>query len=353
MIMAVSAQQIQQDIMEALKGNIEIKTQPINEKAFKKEGTDDLDDFVQSIAGDMALGTSGQLQQAMASGNYFPTVLDPTIYDNGVLYRKTPCLTYLETKNRRRPADSTEHKFIKMTAGFTEEWITETGNTLGTGEATTGTATASMKYVALPVSMSDIIGKGASAPARAQLMEYAQVALREGFNKVVVAGDSAGGSNQFDGLDEIAEDSGTRVNLAGAELTLSDLFSAEATMNLTAKASPSFLLTNAEVMNQIKEDMVPTLRNERVDVTAGVRVPAYASNAMDIPIISDPNVPHTATQRRLDFIDELYAFIADFMTPFFVPAGRTKPFASDGWYAQVAVQYHTAPAKNVQIYNIA
>jgi hypothetical protein len=353
MIMAVSKEQIQEDIMEALKGNLEIKTQPVTEKAFKKEGTDNLDDFVESIASDMALGTSGQLEQAMASGNYFPTVLDPTIYDNGVLYRRTPALTYLETRNRRRPANSTEHKFIKLTAGFTEEWIAETGNTTGTGEATTAPGTASMRYVALPVSMSDIIGKGASGSSRAQLMEYAQVALREGFNKVVVAGDATTTPTQFDGLDEIAEDSGTRVDLANTEITLEDLFNGEAIMTETLKSTPSFLLTGASVLNQIKKDMVPTLRNERVDVTAGVRVPAYASNAMDIPIISDPNVPAVAAQRRLNFIDELYVFIADFMTPFWVPAGKTKPFASDGWYAQVAVQYHTAPAKNVQIHNIA
>ncbi len=351
--MAASVQEIQEDIIEKLRGNVGVQTEPITEKAAKREGAENFDDLVQSMASDMQLGTSGRLEQAMSSGNYFPTILDPTIYDNGVLYRRTPCLSYLETKNRRKPANSTEHKYIKLTAGFAGEWIAETGNTSGSGEATTTPATASMCYLALPVSMSDIIGKGASAAARAQLLEYAQVALREEFNKVVVAGDSAGGSNQFDGLDEIAENSGTRINLSGAELTLEDLFSAEATMTETLKASPSFLLTGASVVNQIKKDMTPTLRNERYDVTAGVRVPAYASNAMDIPIISDPNVPATAAARRLDFIDEMFAFIADFMTPSWAPAGRTKPFASDGWYTQVAVQYHTAPAKNVQIYGIA
>lgn len=351
--MAVKVQEVKTDIIEALRGQVEVKTQPLTEQAVAKEGAENFDDLIQSIAGDFALQTSGTLKQAMASANYFPTILDPTIYDNGVLYGRTPCLTFLETKGRRAPANSTKAEYIKLTAGFAGEWITETGDTEGTGEATTGTATADMKYLALPVSMSDIIGKGASGSARAQLMEYAQVALREEFNKVVVAGDSSGGSNQFDGLDEIAEDSGTRVNLAGAELTLEDLFSAEATMRQTVKATPGFLLTGDFVLNQIKKDMVPTQRNDRIDVTAGVRVPFYASNAGDIPIIADPNVPATATQRRLDFIDPLYVFIADFLTPAWIPGAKTKPFASDGWYAQIAVQYSTAPVKNVQIYNIA
>lgn len=348
--MATNVEQIKQDMVDQLRGQVEVKTKKLDEKALKKEGTESIDDLVESITSDMMVNT---FQQQMSSANFMPTILDPQIYDNGVLYGMTPCLTYLESKGRRMPANSTEIEYIKLTAGFAGEWVQETDATSGSGEATTSTATANMKYLALPISLSDMIGKGASATARAQLMEYAQMALREEFNRTLVAGD-VNVNYEFDGLDEIAEDSGTRVNMSGAEITIDDLNSAEATMTRTPKTFPTFLLTGAEVLNQIKADMMATLRNvDKVDVTAGVRVPAFASNRGDVPIIADPNVPATAAARRLDFINELFVFISDFVTPSFVAKGKSKPFASDGWLTQVAVLYHTAPAKNVQLYGIA
>lgn len=332
--------------MEDLKGLVQSQSVNINQKSLAKEGTDNVDDYIRNIAKDY-------LSQTMASANYFPTRLDPNIYDIGTLYNQTPLLTHLEAKGRRKPSDTLECKFIKLTQGFAGEWIGETDDTAGDGSAVTSTDTATMKILALPISMSDLIGKGASSSAKSQLLQYAQGALREEFNQTLVSGSSSG-TDEFDGLNTVIVASGTRANKSTAAVTVKDLNAGETVMRQVKKTAPTTILTSNYVVDQLKEDMMATQRYvDKTETVAGVTVPAYASNTGDIPIIADPNMPVTASQRQLSMFNDQHVFIEDFMTPSYVAKGRAKPVASDAWLVQVAVMYDVAPALSYNLYNIS
>jgi len=337
------------EFLKQMLGETKVFQQDITPQAMKREGTGDIDDFVQSKQEDFMID---MFQQALAPDNFFPQRLDPQIYDNGTLFRNTPTLTYLEARNRAFPTDTLEIKHLKMTAGFVEEWIDPDNDTTGAGVPTVGTATASMKWAAVPVSLSRILGMGASK-ARPQLMNYAIMALRQGLNSAIVAGDSTG-TEQFDGLDTIAQDSGNRTNLAGAAMTVARMDNLRAIYTTTLKSFPTFVLTNDFVTNQIALDMAATVRNvNTTEVTAGINPIAYTTPTGPIPIISDPYVPSTATQRRLDMLNEEFIFLENFLTPSWVQKGTAKPLTEDGWMVLGSTLYNTAPGLTVQAYNIA
>lgn len=238
-----------------------------------------------------------------------------------------------------------------MTTGFAEEWIDPDNDTSGSGVPTIGTATASMKWAAVPVSLSKIIGMGASGTSRQQLMNLAILALRQGLNSAIVAGDATG-THQFDGLDTIATDSGNRTNLSGAQMTVARMDNLRAIMTTTLRSFPTFVLTNDFTTNQIALDMAATIRNVNVtEVVAGINPIAYTTPTGPIPIISDPFVPATATQRHLNMLNEQFIFLENFMTPSWVQAGATKPLTEDGWMVLGSTLYDTAPGLTVQAYN--
>jgi len=314
---------------------------------MKKEGTDSIDDFVQSKQQDFMLQ---MFQQTLAPDNFFPQRLDPVIYDNGTLFKNTPTLTYLEAKNRVFPTDTLEIKHLKMTTGFAEEWIDPANDTSGDGTPVVGTGTASVKWCAVPVALSRILAMGQSR-ARPQLMNYAIMAIRQGLNAAIVAGDATG-TQKFDGLDTIAQDSGNRTNLSGAEMTVEKLDNLRAIMTTTLKSFPTFVLTNDFTTNQIAKNMAATVRNVNLaDVVAGINPIAYTTPQGPIPIISDPFMPSTATQRRLDMFNEEFIFVENFMTPSWVQKGTSKPLTEDGWMVLGSTLYDTAPGLTVQGYN--
>ena len=331
--------------VQDLRELVEVKDIELSSKALKKEGTEDIDDYIRSMVAD-------EFKQQMASSNYFPTRLDPNIYDIGTLYNMTPMLSYLESKGQRAAYDTTEVEYIQFTSGFSGEWVGETEDTSGAGTATTGTATASMKYLALPISMSDMIGKGASSSARAQLFAFAQEALREEYNQTIVSGSSSG-TDEFDGLNTLITANGTRTNKSAAAITVADLNTGETVMRESKKTPPTVVLTSNYVVDQLKQDMMATQRYvNTTDTTAGVTVPAYASNTGEIPVIADPNMTTTDNQRDLVMFNERHVFIKDFMTPAYIAEGKSKPFASSGWLGQVSIMYDVAPTLSYQIYNI-
>jgi len=324
----------------------------ISLKKHEKEGTDDIDDFIQSMGNDMLSKTTGGIFETLAPTNFFPTRLDPKIYDNGTLFRRTPLLTYLEAKNKVMPSDTLDIKYLKQTAGFAGEWIDPAADTSGDGTPTIGTGSASMCYVALPVSLSRIIGMGASRASRPQIMNNAQMALREEINQTLVIGDATG-TMEFNGLDTIAVDSGNRTNMGGATaMTVEKLDDLSAIASATLKNPPSFILTNDFVMNQIRADMYPGVRNMTVDVTTGVNPIAHSTGTGLIPFIVDPNVPSTGGQRNLDLFNEEHIFFEQFMDMSWVQKGTSKPFTEDGWLVAVNVLYNTYPGGTVQAYNI-
>jgi len=172
---------------------------------MKKEGATEPDDYIRSLQQDL-LG--GLLKQTISSTNFMPLKLDPNVYDQGTLFMTSPLLTFLEGRNRRAPADTTKINFIQLTEGFTDEWIAETDPTQGDGTAQTQLGLATMCVQALPISLSDLLGSGQSAQSRAQLMQYAQEALREGFDNVLINGSKGttqSPTNKFDGLMTIAQ----------------------------------------------------------------------------------------------------------------------------------------------------
>lgn len=345
--MAASIESIQDDFLKQMLGETQVFQQDVTPQAMKREGTDDIDEFVQSKQQDFMLDA---FQQTLAPDNFFPQRLDPQIYDNGTLYRNTPTLTYLEAKNRVFPTDTLEIKHLKMTSGFTEEWIDPANDTSGDGTPTVGTATASIKWAAVPVALSKILGMGASK-ARPQLMNAAIMALRQGLNAAIVAGDSTG-TEKFDGLDTIAADSGNRTNLNGASMTVAMMDNLRAIMTTTLKSFPTFVLTNDFTTNQIALDMASTIRNvNTTEVVAGINPIAYTTPQGPIPIVSDPFVPSTATQRRLDMFNEEFIFLENFMTPSWVQKGTSKPLTEDGWMVLGSTLYNTAPGLTVQAYN--
>jgi hypothetical protein len=346
--MAIAREELQKTISEAI-GKVEVHGQDINEKTLSREGTDDVDDFIQSVADDLGSKTFGE---TLAPDNFFPTRLDPQIYDNGTLFRRTPLLTYLEAKGRTFPSDTLDIKYLKQTAGFAGEWIDPANDTAGTGTPTIGTATASMCYVALPVSLSRIIGLGQSRASRPQIMNLAQIALREEINQTLVSGSSSG-TEEFDGLNTIAVASGNRTNLSGAAMTVEKLDDLCAIQCNTLKSDCSFVLTNDFVMNQIRSDMYPGLRNIPVEVTAGINPISYSTPRGPVPFISDQNIPTTASQRTINLLDEENIFIENFIDMAWVQKGITKPFAEDGWLTQVLVMYNTYPGGITQGYGIA
>jgi hypothetical protein len=344
--MSISKEEIKQYLLE----NVEIKTKTLNESGMSREGAVNVDDYMNSVREDLQ---GEMITQQISAGDFMPYILDPSIYDNGVLYGMTPALTYLESKGRRKPAESTKLDYNIITSGFAGEWIEETADTAGTGASSSTLTHATMKYLALPFSASDILGKGASAQSRRELENFALMSLREEFDQTVVAGD-ASGTQEFDGLFEIAKDSGNRTNMSNTEITEDDVEGLEVIMNDTLKTYPTFILTSASVLRQLKKDLAAQSRvMDKTNAVLGLSLPAYASNRGEIPIVVDPYVPKTATTRHLGMFNENFINIADLLTPSFIPEGRALPFASSGWFAQVAVQYHTYPAGVAELYGIA
>ncbi len=352
--MAMSKNELKDSLKHSLYEQIHegmiTKSVPLNKKGFKKEGSGTVDDYLESVKQDM-LGTT--FEQQLGSAAFMPTILDPQIYDNGTLYGVSPTLTYLESRGRRKPANSTSLEYIQMTAGFAGEWIGETANTVGTGVPTVADQTATMKYLAIPYSFSDMIGVGASNGTKQQLMNILQQALREEFNSKIVAGDS-GTSGQFDGMFKTAAGNASRVNQNSTEVGEDDVEGLEVVMNDILKSYPTFISTSATVVKQIKKDLAAQQRiMDKTNAVLGLNLPAYASNRGDIPIVVDPYVPKTAGARRLGMFNENFIFIADLITPSTVQKGRVKPFALDGWMVQVSVEYNSYPGSAVDIYNIA
>lgn len=334
--------------IEDLRKSIETQKVGITEKNMKKEGATSVEEFIREVAGDF-------LKQEMASTNYFPVRLDPTIYNVSVLYGMSPVLTYLESRGRKSATGDTKVEYIRYTSGFAGEWIGETDNTSGTGEAVTGTATANMYFLAMPIAMSDLIGQGASSRARAQLMNFAQQGLREELNAKVVAG--SGTSNTFKGIDKLMEDSGLRVDKSGEKVTLADIRALETQLLETRKVRPSFITAANSVVDQLVDEMQGLASYtaggmQGLDIVAGINVPKYNSNTGPIPIIQDPNVPKTANQKRLDMLNEQHLFLEEFMSPAYIQEGRSKPFAGSGWLGQIIVMYDVAPELGGQVYNI-
>ena len=343
------------DIKEILKQNIVTEGKSFSQKDIDRKGEDSVEEYVRNIAMDVLNQATGDTDQ---SGNYFPVRLDPNIYDTGVLFESSPVLTYLESKGRRSPQDTMEVKYIQLKSGFTSTWIDETQDEGATNDtANTGTATADMKIHLMPITMSDLIGKGASGTARAQLMNFAQEGFREDLNAQIVSGTA--GSYSFNGLDTLATANTSvasghaRIDMSGAVMDLDTLNKMDTVFSDELRSRPTFVMTSAVVEDQIEKDMSSIARaDNEMPITAGIEVPYFRSDAGKIPIITDPNVPKTATQRHLDMFNERQIFIQDFMTPSFITKGRDKPFASTGWLAEILVQYHVSPTQMVQAYDI-
>lgn len=343
------------NIKEILKEQIITEGKTFSQKDIDRKGEDSVEEYVKNIAMDIFKQASGDTTE---SSNYFPVRLDPQIYDTGVLFESSPTLTYLETQGRRSPMDTMEVKYIQLKSGFSSTWIDETDDSGATSAvANTGTDTASMCIHVMPITMSDLIGKGASSTARAQLMNYAQEGFREDLNTQIVSG--AAGSYAFDGLDTLAtantvNGGARRVDMSGSNpMDLATLNKMDTIYSDTLKSRPTFIITSAAVEDQIEQDMSTIVRAENeLPVTAGIDVPYFRSDNGKIPIITDPNVPKTATTRHLDMFNERQIFIQDFMTPAFITEGRTKPFASTGWLAEILVMYHVSPTQMVQAYDI-
>ena len=351
--MATSKEEIKQFLLD----NVEVHSQKLDLKGMQKEGATDTDDYLNSVKEDLQSEMFTQTEGTFsprAAADFMPTILDPQLYDNGTLYGMTPLLTYLESKGRRSPAESTKLAFIKMTGAFGGEWLTsETADTQTNAAPTDTVGSASMCYLAVPVSLSDIIGKGASSTARTQLMEYAQQVLREEFDQTIVAGD-AGTTGEFDGLFEIAKDTGNRTDMSNVEITEDDIEGLEVIMNDTLKTYPTFILTSASVLRQLKKDLASQTRvMDKTKAVLGLNIPAYASNRGEIPIVIDPYAPKTATTRRLGMFNENFINIADLIGPSYVQRGKTKPFATDGYLVQASVMYHTFPTGVAELYGIA
>ncbi len=370
--MAAAQTQVQQDIKAQFMGMIEKKlgkplnqamhteTVPLTTKGMKKEGATEPDDYIRSLQQDL-LGRI--LQQTISSTNFMPMKLDPNVYDQSTLFMTSPALTFLEGRNRRAPSDTTKINFIELTQGFQDEWIAETDGTQGDGTAQTQLGLATMCVQALPISLSDLLGSGQSAQSRAQLMQYAQEALREGFDNVLINGTTTTGSpavatNKFSGLMTIAQAQGYSEDAQGNALLLKNVRNLEAQLTQQRKGWADFILTNVDVHNQLVEDMTATVKNvNTVNITANTPVNAFQSSRGPLPIITDPYVPFTLPGAQTNsgvfgMFNSNRIFISDFVHNSWVEKGKTKPVATDGWLVQVSVMYNAEPLKTAIRYNL-
>ena len=340
---------------KSLNQSVQTQTVPLTLKGMKKEGATEPDDYIRSLQQDL-LG--GILQQTISSTNFMPLKLDPNVYDQSTLFMTSPALTFLEGRNRRAPADTTKINFIELTEGFSAEWIAETDATEGDGTAQTELGLATMCVQALPISLSDLLGSGQSAQSRAQLMQYAQEALREDFDNVIINGNTTTNANEFTGLMSIAQASGYSEDAQGNALLLKNVRNLEAQLSQQRKGWADFCLTNVDVHNQLVEDMTATVKNvNTVNITANTPVNAFQSSRGPLPIITDPYVPFTLPGASTNsgvfgMFNSNRIFISDFVHNSWVEKGKTKPVATDGWLVQVSVMYNAEPLKTAVRYNL-
>jgi len=356
---------LQNDVKEYVKEHIQVQSQTITPKILEQKGFEGsenrfaIDEYVAAtgaeISAQMGHGNyfGGQLKQAASSDAYFPVDFDPTIYDTGLLYGYTPYMTFMETQGRRSPTGFKSVQFNKLTTGFAGEFHTETGGTTGSGEPAVTPATTSVKYMSVPISLPDLMGMGESRASRMQILNYAMQAFRETQNNALVIGDATS-TNSLDGIIEIAKDNGYRPNMSSTEMTIKDMDTYDEYMTDVLKGQTRAILTNKSVLNQIKDDLA--LRHRVLDqynLTAGINVKAYNSDGIDVPIITDPNVPRTANNKRMLFFDPMNVFMEDFLTMTMITKGKSVPLATDYWLTGVIAQYNTVPTKMVDIYGIA
>jgi hypothetical protein len=368
--MAAAQTQVQQDIKAQFLGMIEKKlgkplnqavqtqTVPLTVEGMEQEGATDPDDYIRSIQQDLL---DGILKQTISSTNFMPMKLDPNVYDQSTLFMTSPALTFLEGRNRRAPADTTKINFIELIEGFSAEWINETEGTLGDGTAQTQLGLATMCVQALPISLSDLLGSGQSAQSRAQLMQYAQEALREDFDNTIIngtTGTQGSPTNKFSGLMTIAQAQGYSEDASGNPLLLKNVRNLEAQLTQQRKGWADFILTNVDVHNQLVEDMTATVKNvNTVNITANTPVTAFQSSRGPLPIITDPYVPYTVPGANTNsgvfgMFNSNRIFISDFVHNSWVEKGKTKPVATDGWLVQVSVMYNAEPLKTAIRYDL-
>lgn len=347
---------IKKIMMEKMQESLNVKaiglTPDSIEQGMKKEGTGQVDDYLGNVMQD-ALG--GMIQQTITSDAFQPVILDPNIYDTGQLYGMSPLLTYLELKGRRSNADSTKEAYNQLTTGFSPQWIGETEDTSPADAAVTP-QNAVMYIEALPLSFSKLLqfGPAGAGATKAQLLEFAQGAMREGLDQALVNGDNSANTKKPNGLFKMAE-AGYRSNATGSSLKVSDIDGLSANLFEQKKGYATFTLSSETVVNQVKADMVSTLNTitPPYDVTAGVRLASYAGSRGDIPMIVDPFTPNTAGARQFGMFNERQIFLRDILNNVWVEKGVTKPLAEEGWLIQASMFYHVSPGQTAVKYNLA
>jgi hypothetical protein len=356
---------IQADVKEYFAEHMQVRSEKVSPEILEQKGFNGnaqqfaIDEFVAQTGADLSeqFGHSNYfggnyLQQAHSSDNYFPIDFDPKIYDQGVLYGYTPYMTFMETQGRRVPTGYKSIQYIKLTAGFAGEFHTETGTTSGSGEPTTSQATSSVKFMSVPISLSDLIGMGESRTSRMQILNFAMQAFRETLNNALVIGDATSTSS-LDGILEIAKDNGYRPNQSSTEMTIKKMDTYDAYMTDTLKGQTRAILTNKSVMNQVKDDLASRNRVlDQYNLTAGINIKAYNSDGIDVPIITDPNVTNTTNNERMLFFDPMNVSIEDFLSMTMITKGKSVPLATDYWLTGVTGQYCSVPTKMIDIYGI-
>lgn len=328
---------------------IEFSEIPLTEKALSREGTDDLAEFVKGVVEDY-------VKEQTQSANFFPIRLDPKIYDPSYLYYQTPYLSFLEAKGRRQTIDTTKLQYLHLTEGFSAEFITETGNTTDDGVATTQLKSASINIMAMKISLSDLIGKGASATARAQLMDFAQLGFRESLEDALING--TGSSNKPVGIRKAATDEGLGVDLNGEDITPEVIMDAETDLFEKRKARASFILTSPGIINMLIDNLGeayqyvinPTGRG--YEVVPGATAPMFNTNNGPIPMIQTPFMLQSGVNRDLIMADHTTINLYDFIPTSYVEAGRVKPLATDGWLVNVFMTFNVLPYKTAIITEI-
>ena len=309
--MAVARTELEQKIYAHLRDKVQTQTAtftPQNlEGKMKREGTESVDDYFTNLAGGLINAAGVDLKQTLTSTVFQPVLLDPNVYNQGTLYNISPLVTYLEQKGRRQPAGSTKEEFIQMTAPFIPEWIGETSQTSGDGTPGVTNGNAVVYVEALPMSFSDLLAFGQGATSKAQLMQFAQEALREGFNQAIISGANATNNNQMDGLFTIMANctspkASYRINNSGQPVTVAQMDNLDAGLTDINKGYATFALTTRTVLNQLKQDMQKILHLSLppYQITAGQNISAYTGPNGDIPIIADSQVPNVATKRLTD-----------------------------------------------------
>jgi len=329
---------------------VQFSSVPITEKAISSEGASNLEEYVRGVVGDY-------LQEQTQSSNFFPIRLDPNIYDPAYLYYQTPYLSFLEAKGRRQRTDTTKLQYIHLTEGFTAEFIEETGNTTDDGVASTQLKSATINVMAMKISLSDLIGKGASASARAQLLDFAQLGFRESLENALINGN--GQNNKPVGLRKTVVDSGLKIDLNSAPITPEVIMDAETSLFESRKARATFMLTSPSVVNILIDKLPETYQyvinstGRGYEVVPGTTVPMFNTSNGPIPVIQSPYMLQNGTNSDLIMADHTSIFIHDFIPPSYVEAGRVKPLASDGWLVNVFMTYNVLPTKTAIIQGIA